>query len=137
MRPDIYCLSRIGVLPKVSRYRPSYDDHCARTAAWAYCPLLDWTGMSYGLVDICHQSGRGALNAESALRLSAGRSGGARSPTINAEITRPRSLTSGPALRLSSQSAGHVAVLAPRLGRERRRAWQDPDRCLCRTPVRP
>jgi hypothetical protein len=37
---------------------------CGRTAR-----CFDWTGMPPALVDACHQSGRGALNAESALRL--------------------------------------------------------------------
>jgi hypothetical protein len=110
---------------------------CACAVVWVYCLLLDWTGMPPGLVDACHQSGRGTLNAESALLLLAGRSGGVRSPAINAEIARPWSLTSGPALRLSSRAAGHVAVPGSRPGGERRRAWQDPDKCLCQTHIRP
>jgi hypothetical protein len=103
------------VLQKVPRYCLSHDDHYVRAVVWAYCPLLDWTGTPPGLVVACHQSGRG---------------------TLNAEIAWPRGLTSGSALRLTSRAAGHVVAPGPRLSGERRRAWQDPDKCLCRTLVR-
>jgi hypothetical protein len=102
---------------------------CGHTAR-----CFDWTGMLPGLVDACHQSGRGALNVESALRLRAGRSGGARSPAINAEIARARNLTSGPALRLSSRATDtwqhRVSAQAGRVG--------VPDKiptCVCAGPL--
>jgi hypothetical protein len=108
-----------------------------RRMAWAHCLMIDWTGAPSSLAVTYHQRGRGALNAELAHRLSAGRSGGARSSTINAEIVWPRGLMSGSAPQLTSWVTGHVAVPGPRLGGERWRAWQDLDECLCQTPVRP
>jgi hypothetical protein len=90
-----------------------------RRSAWAHCLMMDWTGAPFGLVVACHQRGRGAFNAESAHHLSAGRSGGARSSAINAEIAWPRGLTSGFAPQLTPWAAGHVAVPGPRLGGER------------------
>jgi hypothetical protein len=79
LSPDIRRSSTIGVLPNVHWYRLSHDDHCACAVAWAYCPLPDWTGTPPGLVAACHQIGWGAINAESAHSLPAGRSGGTRS----------------------------------------------------------
>jgi hypothetical protein len=108
-----------------------------RRMAQAHCLMIDWTGAPSILAVTYHQRGRGALNAELAHRLSAGRSGGAQSSAINAEIVWPRGLTSGSAPQLTSWAAGHVVVSGPRLGKERWRAWQDPDECLCQTPVRP
>jgi hypothetical protein len=56
---------------------------------------------------------------------------------INAEIAWLRGLASGSALCPTSQAAGRVAAPSPRLSGEHRRARQDPDKCLCRTPVMP
>jgi hypothetical protein len=54
---------------------------------------------------------------------------------INAEIVWLRVLMSGSALHPTSQAASRVAAPGPHLSGEHRRARQDPDKCLCRTPV--
>jgi hypothetical protein len=122
----------------VPRYPTSHDDRCARAAVWAYRLLSDWTGTPpvgwsgrrlpsgwmghikcrVGTSPVCRADRRRAISA------------------INAEIAWPWGLTSDSTRRLTSRVVGQVAAPGPRLSGERRRAWQDPDKCLCRTHVR-
>jgi hypothetical protein len=59
------------------------------------------------------------------------------SSALNAEVARPRGLTSGSACRLTSRSAGHVAAIGLRLSREQRRMRYGPDTCRPRAPAWP
>jgi hypothetical protein len=98
---------------------------CERTVRYLIglaCRLpSDWTGhikCRVGTSPVCRADRRRAIS------------------TINVEIAWPRGLMSESARRLTSRVIGHAAAPGPRQGGERRRAWQDPDKCLCRTPVR-
>jgi hypothetical protein len=137
--PDIRRLSSVGMPQKVPRHRTGHDDHRARVAVWAYCPLFDWTGTSPvgcsgrrlpsewtghikcrdGTSPVCRVDRRRVFSA------------------INEEIAWPRGLTSGSARRLTSRAIGHVAAPGPHLSGERMHTGQDPDKCLRQTPVRP
>jgi hypothetical protein len=111
----------------------------AHAAVWTYRLPMEWTGtLPAGW------SGRrlpaewqGSLNAEVAHRLLVEwtwlikcRGGTSRASgmdrrralsAINAEVTRPRGLTSGSARWLTSRAVGHVAASGLRLGGERKR----------------
>jgi hypothetical protein len=137
--PDIRRLCSIGVQQKLPWHRTSHDDHPARAAVWAYCPLSDWTGTPpVGWSDHrltsewtghikCRDSTSPVSRADRRHVFSA----------MNVEIAWPKGLTSGSARWLTSRAIGHVAASGPRLSGERKHTGQDPDKCLRRTPVRP
>jgi hypothetical protein len=120
--------------------------------AWAYCLPTEWTGTppQDGLVAARQQSGQGSLNAEAAHRLPVEwtwliKCQGGTSPAsgmdrrralsaINAEVVRPRGLTSGSARWLTSRAVGHVAATGLRLSGEQKRTRYGPDTCRLRTP---
>jgi hypothetical protein len=106
-----------------------------------------------GLVVARQRSGQGSLHAKAAHRLPVEWTGlikcrGDTSPasgmdrrralsTINAEVARPRGLTSGSARWLMSRAACHVAALGLRLSGEQKRTRYGPDTCQLRTPAWP
>jgi hypothetical protein len=59
------------------------------------------------------------------------------SSTINAEVVRPRGLTSGSARWLTSRAVGHVAASGLRLSGEWERSRYGPNTCQHRTPAWP
>jgi hypothetical protein len=137
--PDIRHLSWIGVPQKVPRYRTSHDDRYVRAAVWAYCPLSDWTGTPpVGWSGRCLPSEwTGHIKCRVGTSLVCRADRRRVFSTINAEIAWPRGLMSDSARRLTSRAVGHMAAPGPRLSGERRRAGEDPDKCLCRTPISP
>jgi hypothetical protein len=106
-----------------------------------------------GLVTVRPRSGRGTLNAEAAHRPSVEwtwliKCRGSTSPAsgmdrwhtlsaINAEVVRPRGLTSCSARWLTSRAVGHVAASGLRLSGEQKRTQYGPDTCQLRTPAWP
>jgi hypothetical protein len=98
---------------------------------------------------ICQRSGQGTLNAEAAHRPPVEwtrliKCGGNTLPTrrrvlsaINAEVARPRSLTSGSARWLTSRAVGHAAASGLRLSGEWKRTRYGLDTCQLRTPTWP
>jgi hypothetical protein len=106
-----------------------------------------------GLVAARQRSGQGTLNAEATHRLPVECTGlikcrGGTSPAsgmdrrralsvINAEVARPRGLTSGSAHWLTSREVGHVAASGLCLSGEQERTRHGPDMCRLRTPAWP
>jgi hypothetical protein len=121
LRPDIRDLRSIGVQGKLlvqgmmSTVRRTAQAYCltidwtgAPSAGWPWRRLpVEWTGRikcCEGTLPVSRVDMRRVLSA------------------INAEITRPRGLTSGSARWLMSRATSHVAASGLRLSEERMRA---------------